>query len=410
MIRHPLILLTVALILSGVAGAGTAAAVESDGPRVFQCAPADLARARELARSNDTSVADAVAQVRADADKALKGGPYSVTNKKHPLAGVDPHDYVSLAPYYWPDPAKADGLPYVRDDGRRNPEIREYDATPFGEMSSHVYNLALGYYFTGDEKYAARAALLLRTWFVEAPTRMNPNLNHAQIVKGQDDGRPTGIIESLRLMGVVDGVGLLKGARAWTAADQKGMEDWFREYQRWMLESRNGRGEGNAKNNHGSWYDVQVVAFALFLGDEATAKRVAEAAKVRRVSKQIEPDGSQPLELSRANSFHYSIYSVQALTELADLGQRVGVDLWHFETPDHRSIPAALNFLLPFATGEQKWAHKEIGNLSGASLIAPLRRAGAALKDPKYEAAVGKIKAAGGTSAREMLLHPAAGN
>ena len=379
-----------------------------DAARVFQFEPADAARARELALKKDPSVAGAVESIRSDAEKALHGGPYTVVDKKHPLPGIDPHDYVSLAPYYWPDPKKADGLPYINRDGHRNPEIREYDAEPFGAMSSRVYNLALGYYFTGEEKYAERAAVLLRAWFIEPATRMNPNLDHAQVVKGHDRGRPTGIIESLRLLGVIDGVGMLRGSKAWSEHDQKAIEDWFRDYQRWMLESKNGKGEDNARNNHGSWYDVQVVTFALFLNDKDTARRVCEAAKARRIATQIEPDGSMPLEIRRANSFHYSIYNVRALTQLADLATRVDVDLWHFETADHRGVLRSADFLTPFATGEKKWPHPEIGNLSGSDMLGPVRRAEKATGDAKYEAAAEKIIAAGGAGlAREAMLHPA---
>jgi hypothetical protein len=375
---------------------------------VFQFEPGDVARARELALKKDPSVAEGVGLIVADADKALKGGPYSVVNKKHPLAGIDAHDYVSLAPYYWPDEKKADGLPYINRDGHRNPEIREYDAEPFGAMSSRVYNLALGYYFTGDEKYAERAAVLLRTWFVDPARRMNSNLDHAQIVKGHDSGRPTGIIESLRLLGVIDGVGLLNGSKAWTEHDQKAIEAWFRDYQRWMLESKNGKGEDNAKNNHGTWYDVQVVTFSLFLDDRDTARRVCEAAKKRRITTQIEPDGSMPLEIRRANSFHYSIYNVRAMTQLADLAKRVDVDLWRFETADHRGVRRAVDFLTPFAAGEVKWPHPEIGNLSGSDMLGPVRRAEKALGDAKYDSAAKKILVAAGNGlAREAMLHPA---
>src|SRR5579871_2599810 len=366
----------IAVAFIAVLACGAWAVAAEEGPRVFQDEPADVAREREGAWQRDKEFE---AQVRGDAEKALRGGPYAVTDKKHPIPGMDLHDYVSLAPYYWPDPKKADGLPYINRDGHRNPEIREYDAEPFGAMSGRVYSLALGYYFTGEEKYAERAALLMRVWFVDPKTRMNPNLDHAQMVRGHDEGRPTGIIESLRLMGVVDGVGLLHGSKAWTDADQKAMEKWFGDYQRWMLESKNGKGEDNAKNNHGSWYDVQVVTFALFLGDRETARRVCEAAKTRRIAPQIEPDGRMPLETRRANSFHYSIYDVRALTELADLAKRVDVDLWHFETADHRSVRGAVDYLMPFATGETKWPFPEIGNLLGADMLGPIRRAEAAL-------------------------------
>jgi uncharacterized Ntn-hydrolase superfamily protein len=382
------------------------AACGADLPRVFQCEPDVVVQARQKWRGHDLSVTEAVNRIIADADKALTGGPYAVTLKKHPAPGGDPHDYVSLAPYFWPNPNTPDHLPYVRHDGKRNPEIREYDATRMGEMSSHVYALALGYYFTGEEKYAQRAALLLRTWFTDDATRMNPNLTHAQIVKGENEGRPTGIIESLRFLNVIDAIGLLHGSQAWSDADQKKMESWFSQYLKWMLESKTGRGEGNARNNHGSWYDVQVVAFSLFLGDAEQAKRVTEAAKQRRIGRQIEPDGSQPLELTRTKSFGYSVYNVSALTELANLARRVDVDLWNFKTEDGRSIRAAIDYLLPYALSEKEWTHEQLDGLSPGGMFVPLRRAAAAYRDPKYEAACRKIMGANASVSREALLHP----
>jgi len=272
-------------------------------------------------------------------------------------------------------------------------------------MSGDTYTLALAYFFTGDERYADRAALLIRTWFLDDATKMNPNLQHAQFIKGVNDGRGIGIIESGRFLNVIDAVGLLQGSKSWTAPDDQKLRAWFTEYVKWMRDSKNGQDEAAATNNHGSWYDVQLTSYLMFLGRDEEAKQVVETAKTKRIAKQIEPDGRMPRELARTKAFGYSRFNLMALTQLADLGNRLGVDLWHYRTDDGRCIQVALDWMIPYATGEKKWTYEQIEPTSGKSMLIPYRRAGIALGDPKYEAAIAKLTGNDDTS-RDTLRFP----
>ena len=223
--------------------------------------------------------------------------------------------------------------------------------------------------------FAAKAAQLLRAWFIDGATRMNPNLQYAQAIPGINTGRGIGLIETRGLTRVVDAIGLLAGSKHWTTADQKGMADWFSSFLEWMQQSKNGRDEAAAKNNHGTFYDVQVVSFALFLGKTAWAKSVLETAKTKRIAVQIEPDGRQPLELARTKAWSYSVGNLDGLMLLARLGENVGVDLWNYETRDGRSIRKALEFLQPFASGEKKWSYQQLGEWPPQILLPLIRRA-----------------------------------
>lgn len=385
--------------------AGSCFVRAEEAPRLFQSEGAALAESRQRLQTGDAEVKSAVQSLTKAADSALTDGPFSVVQKKHPAPGGDPHDYVSLAPYFWPNPDTKDGLPYVRHDGRRNPETKEYDVARFSDMSGDTYTLALAYYFTGDERYADRAALLIRTWFLDDATKMNPNLQHAQFIKGVNDGRGIGIIESARLLNVIDAVGLLHGSRSWTPADDEKLRAWFTDFVKWMRESKNGQDEAAATNNHGSWYDVQLTSYLMFLGRNDEAKQVVEAAKTKRVAKQIEPDGRMPRELARTKALGYSRFNLTALTQLADLGKRLGVDLWHYRTNDGRCIQAALDWIIPFATGEKKWSYEQIEPISGKSFLIAFRRAAIAYGDEKYEAAIAKLTGEDDSS-RDMLRFP----
>lgn len=317
---------------------------------------------------------DAILQAaRQGADRAMHEGPFSVMEKKQIPPSGDKHDFMSVAPYWWPNPSTPNGLPYIRRDGETNPqEAGIPDHANFFRMGDAVHALALAYYLTGDEQYASRAVLLLRTWFLDPATRMNPNLNYGQGIPGVTTGRGTGLIGMREIPTVLDGITLLSQSPSLTEADREGLRAWFRSYLNWLRNSPIGRAEASAKNNHGSWYDQQIAGIALFLGDTDLARNVIETAKTKRIALQIKPDGREPLELARTKSFSYSTFNLTALIHLAQEGQKVGVDLWDYQAPDGGSIRAALNYLLPYAMGEKQWPYQSLNGIESSSLVEPL--------------------------------------
>jgi len=372
--------------------------------RVYSLRADALQRAKQ--RVHGTSSAAAYTRLVSEADAALQAGPFSVMDKRRVPPSGDRHDYVSLGPYWWPDPNKPDGLPYIRRDGERNPEISsDYDAPRFGALTGAVTTLALAYYFSDDEKYAARAALLLRVWFLDAATRMNPHLRYGQRIPGITEGRAAGIIETRRLVDLVDAIGMLERSPAWTDADARGMRAWMAAYRRWLLTSEIGKEEQRARNNHGTWYDAQIAALALFTGDTALARSTIEASKTRRIAAQITPDGRQPYELARTRSLGYSVMNLEGLCRLAELGRHVGVDLWSYASPDGGSIRRALDYVAPYADTTRKWPGAQITPNAPDFLVLILERARIAYGDG-YGELLRKIPGDLVLSHRAQLLYP----
>lgn len=277
----------------------------------------------------------------------------------------------------------------------RNPDYTDYDITPLNEMSGHAYTLALAGYISGDQRFSDRAALSIRTFLLDPATRMNPDMEHDQLIRGENTGRHAGLLEGRRFMDVIDAIGLLeKSQSSWTTSDDKAVRAWFKQFVDWM---QNGdmKKESDAPNNHGTWFDVQVVTFHLFLGDKAGAKKVLEKAKTKRIAKEIEPNGDEPKELVRTKSLSYSAFNLLALAELANLGERAGVDLWHYQTDDGRSIRAVIDSLLPYVTGEKHWPHQQIVKFDASIMPPILERAAKEYNDPSYAAAARKIEGKG---------------
>lgn len=386
------ILLVGRAVALGAAGVGDPRA--GGLPRVFGCDPAALRSVRARVATHDPSLFPAWSALTNAARKELKRRPVSVTEKPKAPASGDRHDYSSQAPYFWPDPSKPDGLPYVRRDGQRNPESggENSDAARLDHTTTAVQTLALAYYLGGREEHAAHAARLLRVFFLDPATRMNPHFSHAQAVPGRNTGRGTGMIESRSLPGVCDAAGLLAGSTNWNRADQEGLERWMGEFLDWALSSPQGREERAARNNHGSFYDVQVAHLALFCGRTGLAREIVASAATNRLDLQIQADGRQPLELARQDSFSYSRFNLLALFELATLGDRVGVDLWRHATPEGAGMRRALDFLLAHAEDPaQPWPWEKTKKESRALEPRLLRQAFLIYGDPRYRRALERL-------------------
>lgn len=307
--------------------------------------------------------ANAYRQLKDDAEKAMEAPAYSVTFKQKPAPSKDPHDYVSLSRYFWPNPANENGLPYVYRDGESNPELENYDRIPLGEMAKNVTTLSLAWYYSGEERYARRAVKLLRVWFLDKKTRMNPNLNYAQFIPGTkgNSGRPSGLIDSYSFVTMLNAVKLLEGSKNYTAKDRSGLEKWFSDFATWWQKSDLGKVERAQGNNHGTTYDMQLTVFLLFCGDTISARQIINEFPARRLYKQIQPDGSQPRELHRTLAFHYSVYNLQFFVDMCAIARSQGIELYKVTSPDGRNICKAVDFLTPYLGKDVSvWPYKQI--------------------------------------------------
>lgn len=297
------------------------------------------------------------------ADGMLDCKPLSVMMKDKTPASGNKHDYMSQARYTWPDPTKPGGLPYINRDGLTNPEINKLDRNRLGETAWRITNLSLAWYFSNAERYARKATELIRIWFLDDATRMNPNLEYAQMVPGHNGGkgRGYGLIDTYSFVEMLDGVALLEQSKSFTTKDSKQLKQWFGRLTGWMLTSEQGKEESAAENNHSVAYDAQVTAFSLYSGNRKTARKIIEEMPEKRIFRQIEPDGSQPLELKRTLAFHYSQYNMAHFVDMMLMAEKLGIDLGSKVSADGRGIYKAFDFLIPFCGDSlQGWPYRQI--------------------------------------------------
>ncbi len=295
-----------------------------------------------------------------NADDALEAGVYSVTFKDMVPPSGSKNDYMSMGPYWWPDPDKPDGLPYIRRDGEVNPERDNLDSPQKNKMINGVRTLSLAWFFSEKEEYAEKAAELLRVWFLDEETLMNPHLNYSQAIPGRTEGRFIGVIDGRSFAVLVDAIALLETSDVLTGEEKDGLREWFGEYFTWLTTSEFGKEEDDYKNNHSVAYDVQSCGIAYYIGNDDFVKRKVGEMPQRRIDPMIEEDGSQPHELIRTKAFGYSVSNLRNFFDAGETGLNVGVNIFDYVNPKGGSLQKALDYLISYIGHEEDWPYEQI--------------------------------------------------
>ncbi|HJZ97630.1 MAG TPA: alginate lyase family protein [Candidatus Solibacter sp.] len=284
------------------------------------------------------------------ASEYLEEDPESVTASSSPRSAGGKHDFFSEGDYWWPDPNNADG-PYIQRDGMTNPDNFVEHRRAMVGLSMIVPALTAAYLLTGEKHYSDHATRHLKAWFVDEATRMNPNLQYAQAIKGRFTGRGTGIIDTLHLVEVARAAYKLP----LPASDATGIKGWFREYTKWMTTHPYGIAERDAKNNHGTCWCTQVAAFAQLTGDTEQTEYVRDRYKTVLVPNQMAADGSFPEELRRTKPYGYSLFNLDAMAILVQILSSSKENLWTWTLPDGRGMAKAVAYMYPFMLDKKKW-------------------------------------------------------
>ncbi|WP_316767750.1 alginate lyase family protein [Pedobacter frigiditerrae] len=310
-----------------------------------------------LAQSYANDVAKTLKkQILSEAAWAMKQKAVTVTAQSSSRSAGGKHDFFSEGDYWWPDPQNPTG-PYIQKDGLTNPEIFVAHRLAMIRFSRIIGALASAYKLTGEKKYAIAAVVHLKAWFSDPATLMNPNLLYAQAIQGRFTGRGIGIIDTIQLMEVAQGILVMQ--QAIEPSTLKTIKQWFTDYLNWLTSHQYGKDELNAKNNHGTCWVMQVASFATLTGDKKLLDFCSERYKNVLLPDQMAIDGSFPLELARTKPFGYSIFNLDAMTMICQILSVNGNDLWNYQTQYGRSIKKGITFLYPFVADKSKWPFKK---------------------------------------------------
>ncbi len=294
------------------------------------------------------------ASILREAAWAMQQTPITVTAARNSRSAGGPHDFSSDADYWWPNPQSPDS-PYIEKDGQTNPGNFIAHRLAMIRLSRIIGALASAWLLTGEEKYVRQALLHANAWFVDTATLMNPSLPYSQAVKGKTTGRSWGVIDTIQLMEVAQGLEAMTGSQAMDAALLDKIKAWFTRYLQWLTTHPYGKAEMNAANNHATCWVMQVASFARFTDDRQLLDFCRDRYKTVLLPTQMAADGSFPLELKRTKPYGYSIFNLDAMTTICQLLSTRTTTYGTIKPPTARSIEKGIAFLYPYIADKNKW-------------------------------------------------------
>lgn len=296
------------------------------------------------------------AEVIARADHALTEKPVTITSFVAERSAGTIHDFYSEGDYWWPNPASPDSA-YIRRDGETNPDNFVAHRHAMIRFATLVGDLTSAWLITKDDKYKEAAQMHIRAWFIDPETRMNPNLQYAQAIKGIATGRGIGIIDTIHLIEVVQS--LIRMEQVLSPDIKTGTHIWFEAYLDWLTTHPYGVDEMNAKNNHGTCWAVQVAQFARYTGNKEVLDFCRNRYETVLLPSQMGEDGSFPLELKRTKPYGYSLFNLDAMATLCHILSDDEHNMWQYTTSDGRNMQKGVAWLYPYIKDKTAWTFGE---------------------------------------------------
>lgn len=292
---------------------------------------------------------------------ALSGEPPSITqNKSEVKKQTGKNNYTSFATYYHPNPLSKTGCPYVRKDGSRNSDLAKISDTQYlHTLCNRLIPLCILYHFTKNEQYADVAVKMIKTFFIDEETKMNPTLTYSGLVIGDNmnDLRIRGAtIDTSRLCLLPDLITLLSSSKNWTIDLQNSMVLWFESLSNWFKTNPRGILQNGYSHNIRTSYINQLCSYLFFCGKSDEAKNYLDANLKNLLVTQIDNNGKQELEMNRSKNKHYSNFNLVLLMRLAKISKSLGIDVWNYQDENGRgSIRKAMNYLAYYHLNPKEW-------------------------------------------------------
>ncbi len=286
---------------------------------------------------NEAWTQDPVKRLRADADRALREGPWTVTSDRPVGRDLDSHIYYS-EPVFPQSGASRLG----RGTAPADAPTARFDAnrTALREMSDAVFSLGTAAFLLDDRRYAQRAAVVIDTWFLNPKTRMEPTFGHAQSGTGPNAiAADAGVLDARPLIRAIQGMSFLAESGDWDVKEQAAIHKWFGDYMKWLAQAGSSEAGGRGAAAASAWWAAEMAAAAAFNEDAVAQRAAVEFYRAHAIPREIGTRPAAPQGAGRGAAVPGGS-ALDGLATFCRIAAVRGADLWNTHAADGASLSA----------------------------------------------------------------------
>ncbi len=298
-----------------------------------------LAAIKGRAAGGEGPWAGAVELLRVRADAALEQAPVSVREN-------------GGSPFFRQDAVYVEGKDGVIDkaSNRKSGELAKL-------VSNSTLDLALGYrFFDGDDRYAEKALELIHTWCINNNTLMFPTggVFDSHTAGGRHAGD---IIIFGSMNNLFLACYLLRGYAKWGLRAQAAVKRWIKA----MVDPQRELMFFAGREMYNNWEDARLMYLAkgaLALDDLDLLCQVFDR-WCMTIPLKMTDEGELHRETMRTKSMHYTLFALDSMMQVAEIGRQLGVDLYDYEV-NGRRLKMAVDYAARYLLDVESWPHQMI--------------------------------------------------
>ena len=198
---------------------------------------------------------------------------------------------------------------------------QKHNQEDFRSLVQNCTMLTLASYFSDDNSYADHAVSIIKEWFLDQNTKVNPSKVFTEATHR--------LLKTTYVYTLFDSLRLLRKKGRFSEDEWHGLQRWFTQVMEAMDQSARAWRLGYTSKDHiGLYYDIQYSSIAAFINNSTQMYKTIQDS-IARLYEHVAPDGTLHNEITKKSCESNQIFALAGWQTMDRMASKLGIDLWN---------------------------------------------------------------------------------